>query len=146
MQTHNQTLSEIESNQINTIYRDVNDRIDESRILLQAWSGYLNRLNLDLELDLSDSFIAVVPHLFVNYNKLDDVYVETAKYLFAEYVHFFILEPHRKGESLMLDSDLITIAANIFYLTIPLNQPDEPRITKQLDPNFNFDKLKLAIF
>ena len=145
MHTHNHTLSEIESNQINTIYRDVNERIDESRILLQAWSGYLNRLNLDLELDLSDSFIAVVPHLFVYYYNLDDVYVETAKYLFAEYVHFFILEPHKKGEGLMLDSDLITIAANIFYLTIPLNQPDEPRITQQLDPNFNFDKLKQSI-
>ena len=145
MYTHNHTLSEIESIQINTIYRDINDRIDESRILLQAWSGYLNRLNFDLELDLSDSLVAVVPHLFVNYYKLDDVYVETAKYIFAEYVHFFILEPHKKGKKLMLDSDLITIAANIFYLTIPLNQPEDPRITKQLDPNFNFDKLKQTI-
>ncbi|MBN2743979.1 MAG: hypothetical protein JXR39_08805 [Marinilabiliaceae bacterium] len=145
MHTHNHTLSEIENNQINTIYHEVNQRIDESRILLQACSGYLNRLNLDLELDLSESFIAVVPHLFVNYYNLDDVSIETAKYLFAEYVHFFILEPHRKGEGLILDSDLITIAANIFYLTIPFSQPDEPRITQQLDPNFNFDKLKLAI-
>ncbi|PZX20102.1 hypothetical protein LX69_00555 [Breznakibacter xylanolyticus] len=145
MHTQNPTLSEIQNNQINTIYTEVNQRIDESRILLHAWSGYLNRLNIDLELNLSDTFIAVVPHLFVHYYNLDDVYVETAKYLFAEYVHFFILEPHNKGESKMLDSDLFTIAANIFYLTIPIILPDDPRITRQLDPNFDCEKLKQSI-
>jgi hypothetical protein len=145
MKTLNQNLPVEASNQINSIYAQVDARIDEPQILIKAWSDYLNELNERLGLNLSTSFRAVIPLLFLQYYQLADIYVETAKYIFAEYIHLFILEPHSKKEHIRLESELITIAANILLVTIPFNQADEPRITEQINPNFDIEKFRQAI-